>query len=165
LTINVTVTGSEALSPTDTTLNVTFEVDSELRTPSPTKSRPLDSVSKFVGTLALGIALEHSFLFQSREWIYIVHIKSLTLSKLNITPPQDIPEEISEQIPASSQHDIPTEVSVSSASEDPETPMTETGMTEEPVTPVSRRGVMMADTPGRDADVETEFESSPEKGK
>ena len=48
-------------------------------------------------------------------------------------------------------------------SEDPVTPVTEE-VREEPVTPDVRRGVAVDDTPGRDADVETEFETSPEKG-
>lgn len=82
---------------------------------------------------------------------------------------QDIPEEFSEQIATSSQHDIPTEMSAdpetSPISEDPVTPVTEEGaLREEPVTPDIRRGVAVDDTPGRDADVETEFETSPEKG-
>ena len=91
-------------------------------------------------------------------------------------PCQDIPEEISEQIPTSSQQEILTEVSegpaspvsedpVTPVSEDPVTPVTDNaGVTEEPGTPVTRRGVLVDDTPGRDADVETEFETSPEKG-
>ncbi|KAL5250424.1 hypothetical protein ACHWQZ_G016225 [Mnemiopsis leidyi] len=117
------ITGSEALSPTDTTINITSEVESEPRTPSPTKSRPVHS---------------------------------------------DIPEEFSEQIATSSQHDIPTEMSAdpetSPISEDPVTPVTEEGaLREEPVTPDIRRGVAVDDTPGREADVETEFETSPEK--
>ena len=107
---------------------------------------------------------------------------------------QDIPEELSEQIPSSSQHDIPTELSgapgtspisedpvtpvtASPISEDPVTPVTASPISEDPVTPVTeevreepvtpdvRRGVAVDDTPGRDADVETEFETSPEKGK
>ena len=94
---------------------------------------------------------------------------------------QDIPEELSEQIPSSSQHDIPTEMSeapgtspiskdavtpvtASPISEDLVTPVTEE-VREEPVTPDVRRGVAVDDTPGRDADVETEFETSPEKGR
>ena len=57
---NRTVTGSEALSPTDTTLNVTSEVESELRTPSPAKSRPVNSVSHYI-TYCFEISISVNF--------------------------------------------------------------------------------------------------------